>query len=520
MLTNAVRLAALVLTPCLLCTAAELPWSDTWTMELRGQDRTYVDYGGSSYLEIGKMDLADRDFVSDKDVALKLKFAALTRGGPQFYIDSELAITGGSERWPLLSDGDNLYLLGHMTTSGDGLALDLMHIVDAPSDAELIGEKLASIPATQYQERLKVAKWVQAEAENQGNRTYWYGAAKEIVRDTVRLAASEANKTRNLGLLLNAMDWAIELNNEPQLAAEIGSAAWVREQSGDDVAAVAQRMQGIGYVFYSDSDMQGWLEQSEALKREYEQRLATIHWRDAEAFYELGRWADKHADVLPQARELSHRAYRAGHQGNPNFNPIRKELGLDPVAESASTQRDNDFSDEATGVSLSGPRGWELSPTPAVSGTDATWIDPTSDTALIAVSITPPSDLNSLEALWRNEVEMLQARPNFAQETQEDVFTSNGPGKRMGFKYQVGDELRPSQLVMVFNRERQIAVMVQVDYVISEEEEALAAFNHVIENLTVQAPPPPPAPNAEAQPAPQALPSSAGRPPVAPVTAP
>lgn len=488
--------------------AASAPWDDVWTMDLKDEERTYVDLEDTSYLMIQPEELGDQLFVKGKDVAINLKFATLDRNSAAFYRAETLTVIGGEEHWARALDGDNLYLLGEVGFSDQGTPIiTIDHVVPAPSDAEIIAGKLDELAANDYAGRLALAKWARGQSETLGNQAWWLQAAADIVTQTVRSAAAVAAEQKDLGLLVEAMGWAIEDGHNRELAAELGSQSWVFASTNPMAAKVGEKMQAMGYVLSGEGDERRWMTQGEALTSQYQARMDTMHWRDAEGYFQLGRWADQHADVLPHARELAHQAYLKGQQADPRHAGIRRELGLPPVApDTAKAGYALDFN-SPEGVAVKAPQGWDRTAKPVSAGADVTWIDPRSDTAFLAVSVVDHETRPTMAVVWNLQIEQLQVRPGFQPGPVES--SNGGRIRRMKYRSQAGDEVRPAELVLLYNPTTGYGVSLMVSYVEQESEAVLAALEAAIDSVELpERPEPevPESPESGAAPTPPAAP--------------
>ena len=358
------------------------PWSETFAMTLQGKDRTYVVHEGNSFLMAAVEDLATPSFLNGKDVMFNAKLGRIEGTHVRFYNFPKVDADGPVELWRTRVDGDNLFVFGHMTYTGTVLHLQISAAASAPSDSQLIAERLSKVAADDLNGRLGVAAWVREQGNIQGNREFWLVSADTIISQVVDDATAQAEAKKDVALVIQAMTWCQDLLHDIPRAARLGSAAWIRTVGGTGAEDVAKRMRRWDLEFYNGQ----WRPRGEALTLEFTDRFNVIGWRDAENFYKLGRWADANAEVLPRARELSYRCYQAGFRANPNHNGIRRELGMELVAESGGTEAvQGDFKDANTGVLVAIPAGW--SRTNAIDGADVTWIDPSSDTAVISVKV-------------------------------------------------------------------------------------------------------------------------------------
>ena len=474
------------------CQASE-PWTSTWTMDLRGEERVMVEQDGKNFLLISHDDFQDPAFLHRKDVALLVKFAGSTGQRPMFYRLDGLRISADPQTWASAADGDNLWLLGHMTRTDTDLLLTVTQAIAAPSDAQIIQERLAQHRQDAYAARLDVAAWAREQADLQGNRQFWLDASRTIVTDVVRTAARSAAAAEDFDLLVQAMQWALDHGRLLPLAADIGSAAWARSKTADnssqagpeDIAALMNR---LGHVYYQGEDDGAWMPVVQALQRQYERRFTALDWRDAEGFYQLGRWADQHADILTNARELSHRAYQAGHQANPNHNGIRRALGMDPVAEEiAGVRAAQTFTDTDTGVSLSGPELWYRNAQPIDHDADATWYDPGSDTAYLALRLRQtPSSEAAAQIAWQQRLADVGVRRQFTTVgDSHDLRREQLRGRRIEYAFTEGEYRRFETMVMLYQPQGTALAWITVSYLDAERAAALTALDQALASLVI-----------------------------------
>ncbi len=472
---------------------ASEPWDSTWTMELRGEERVMVEHGGGIFLLISHDDLEDHAFLHRKDVALLVKFAGSVGQRPMFYRLDDMRVRADQHTWTAYADGDNLWLLGHMTRSDAGLLFTISNTIAAPSDAQIIQQRLEQHAQDAYEDRLQVAIWAQEQADIQGNRQLWIDASRTIVTDVVRTAARNAAITEDFDLLLQAMQWALDHGRRLPLAAEIGSAAWARTKSSDnssqagpdDIAALMNR---LGHVYYQGQDEGAWMPMTQALQRQYDRRFNALDWRDADGFYELGRWADQHADVLLNARELSHRAYQAGHQANPNHNGIRRALGMDPVPDQvAGTRAQQTYTDTNSGVTMTGPTLWYRNARPIDQDANATWYDPGSDTAYMALRLRrTPSSEAAAQIAWQQRLSEVGVRRQFTTVgDSQDLRREALRGRRIEYSFTEGEYRRLETMGMLYHPQGTALALITVSYLEAERDTALAAFDQAVTSLTI-----------------------------------
>lgn len=477
-------------------TAAEEPWEATWTMDLQGEERAFVDHLGESYLLVAEKDFDDPLFLNRKDIVLRAKFAGQQGDQPRFFNLSRIAVAGQLDALNAAASGDNLYLLGRIeATDGNRYRLTIAHILTAPSDATIIADRLATVASDDYNGRIEVARWARERSEQEGNRAFWTEASLDIVRTTARAAAARAEATGDGAFLLMAMDFAIQEAGDRTLAAELGTAEWVR--TSESAEMVTARMQELGFVFHevANDEFVGWLPKNESLVRAFEARYQAIDWRDAEAFFELGSSTDELVDVLPRARELSHRAFQAGFRANPNHNGIRRALGLEPVDESVSQGPrvvEARFFHASTGVMVTGPDGWVRDDTAGGTVAHATWIDRLSDTAFISVRVFDPAFTDGdMQVAWDGLVGDVQLRPDFAAgATSEEAGDGGTQIRRMGYTHTESDYQRSGVLTLVYDPAQSLAVGINASYVGDEEPATLTGMQQVLDNIVLPIPSP------------------------------
>jgi hypothetical protein len=387
--------------------------------------------------------------------------------GPRAYLYglSKLEASGPLELWRTRVDGDNLFVFGRVTVVGDLPKLQITAVETAPSDRQIIDKRLAAVvPADDFTGRLAVAAWVRENAAQQGNREYWLESADRIISQTIDDAAAQAEADKNVNLLLQAMGWSMDLLHDTLRAARLGSAAWIR--SGTPAAEeIARRMRRLDLEFYNGQ----WRPRGDALTQEFQDRFAAISWRDADTYYKLGRWADANAEVLPRARELSYRCYQAGFRANPNHNGIRRELGMEAVREGASVAvPQGDYRDSTSGLVVAGPQHW--SRTEPIEG-NATWIDPSSDTAFISLFVIKGADNPAdFSTLWNQQLATLRAKTGFTSLAEEKIDSAQGEARHVRYSYREGRLTRLSDMIVVQNPNGKAAVRLVAGYAEAEQD--------------------------------------------------
>jgi hypothetical protein len=463
-------------------TPAAKPWTETFAMTLKGKERTYVVHNGNSYLLATVDDLADANFLDQKDVVFNAKLGRVDGTKVRFYNLPKVEAEGPLELWRTRVDGDNLYVFGHMHRVNGVQHFAIAAAENAPSDSQIIADKLAGVAPDDLNARLGVAAWARDMANTQGNRELWLVAADNIVSQVIEDASAQAETKKDVALVLQAMGWCQDLLHDIPRAARIGSAAWIRTVGGTGAEEVAKRMRRWDLEFYNGQ----WRPRGDALAQEFADRFAAIGWRDAEGYYKLGRWADANAEVLPRARELSYRCYQAGFRANPNHNGIRRELAMEQVSDTAgATVPQGDFKDIATGVVLVGPPGW--SRTDPIDG-DVTWIDPASDTALITAKLLRTQDATAdFKTLWANQLNSIQSRSGFTNLSDEKLPFTQGVARKLRYSYQEGRYVRIAEMIVAQNPAGKAAVRIEASAAESEQEAVRKQLAAVFGKLVIPA---------------------------------
>jgi len=303
------------------------------------------------------------------------------------------------------------------------------------------------------------------------------------------------------------MTWCQDLLHDIPRAARLGSAAWIRTAGGTGAEDVAKRMRRWDLEFYNGQ----WRPRGEALTLEFTDRFNAIGWRDSENFYKLGRWADANAEVLPRARELSYRCYQAGFRANPNHNGIRRELGMELVQDSGGGEAmQGDFKDSNTGVVVNTPPGW--SRTEPIEGNAVTWIDPSSDTAVISAKVLRVEDEGqNFKTLWDAQLASEQTKPGFSNLGDEKLTFARGEAHRLRYSYHEGRYVRLAELLLAYNKTAKVGVRFEASAAENEAESVHKQLQTAFSKLEI--------PNAPV-PADQAAPPAAATPPGASKSAP
>ena len=425
--------------------AKDKPWKETFAMTLKGKERTYVVYQENSYLLVNPDDLTDPAFLHHKDVVIAAKLGRIAQGTVTFYNMPKVIATGPTELWRTRIDGDNLYVFGHFTIINGTQYLSLVAAESAPSDQQIIDQKMATVPADNLEARLAAAVWARDAGVVQGNREFWLVAADNIISQVVDDAVAKAETSKDVALILKTMSWCQDLLHDIPRAARIGSAPWIRQIDGTGAEDVAKYMRRWDLAFYAGQ----WRPRGEALNQEFQDRFTAMGWRDAEGYYKLGRWAEGYAEVLPRARELSYRAYQAGLRADPNHNGIRRELGMDAATGVSSVKSQGEFKDSLTGISIPIPPGWNRAD--PING-DASWIDPSSDTAYITAKILRDlPNLADFGAVWASQLASVQGKAEFTSAPEEKLTFPNGHARLMRYSYREGRYLRVAAMILAIN---------------------------------------------------------------------
>jgi len=488
-------------------------WSESFTMQLRERPRTFVMLASVAYLTIQPDDLADPLFLVGKDVMLAAKYERGDAGRAWFYGYDRLVAQGQPGQWATRLEGDNLYVFGRIVTAPLGLELRVTDVALGESDAQTIARRLEQVPVQDHPGRLHVAAWVREAGEKQGNRDFWNAAADTIVTQTVEVAAQTAASAKDAGLLAQAVGWSLDLLSDPVVAARVASQPWLFDAGGPEAEAIAKRLRALRYDYYKGA----WRSRPESLGMQFEDRFSAIAWRDADAYYKLGRWVEANAEEMPRARELSHRCYQAGFRADPAHNGLRREMGLGPVAAGGDARRslEGAYQDPA-GVTIDGPEGWVRSQ--PIDG-DATWNDPRSETAYISVRVLTDNELApTFAAIWSATLAPFATRSGFARLEESALDVANGgEGKRLRFTYREGRYTRFAEVILAWQPTAKAAAILSASYTEAEQKATSEALSATYAKLAFPAAPvtpstTPPSGAATGTPAPPTAPSPAANP--------
>jgi hypothetical protein len=451
-------------------------------MILQDQDRTFVVYEKITYLMLIPEDSSNNAFLAGKDVLLAGKFERSDHENAFFYHYDTLPLIGQAEYWNTRLDGDNLFVFGRISGSGN-LVLKSKTILDAPSDGSLIERRLKSLEAKDYPGRMQVAIWAHAQAETQGNREFWLQASDTISTAVVKDALATLDKNHDAALLRQAFDWSLTFIDDKKIAADIASLAWIGD-AGDVAEYTAKAMRKLDYTVYNGR----WLPHVVAVQTEFNQRFDAIKWKDADGYYKLGRWVESQSDVLPNSRELEHRCYQAGFRADEKHNGIRHKLGMPRAAGASSVEigTAERYQNTATGISVAAPEGWASSN--PIEGGDVTWVDPSSETAYISVRILPKADQQgSFDEIFGNRRNALQAKSGFTMIDEVAVPFAAGQGRRIHYSTVEGRFIRLAEMTILM--QAPVAIIIHASYADTEAASVQKAVDAVCASVV-----PPPAP--------------------------
>lgn len=466
--------------------ADDFPWSESFTMSIGGQERTFASYHGGNYLVLAATDGANRTLLlGTKDIVLTAKFerdgVTGTRQRVRLSGFPDIVAEGDAQLFATRLEGDNLYFFGTLTMADVGKGkLDITAVEVAPSDAQIIARQLADVAPGDYAGRLKAAAAIRDRAQTQPNKEFWLASADNIVAQIIDDASTAAEKAKDPALANQAITWAIDVLKDPTKAGRVASSAWLRTPGQVGADEIAKRMRRLGLELYKEQ----WRPRVEALSMEYEDRFAAINWKDADAYYRLGRWADLHGDFLPRARDRSYRCYQAGYRANPNHQGIRNELGLPNAVRGDGTQAIGtaDYQHAPTGALVPAPQGWKRGD--RIEG-DITWIDPSSETTYIAATVIETPDNMQMDGLWNGVIAALRSKPEFQITEEEEPLFPQGIAKRMRFTFREGRYLRLHETILAFNSQARTAVRLDSAYSDEEAQSVHTALLSTFDRLVI-----------------------------------
>ncbi len=422
---------------------AQAPWSQSFVTQVRGKNRQFVAYDGRTYMLVAADELAG-GLGDGQDVALTGKLRKLSGNKFGLYRVDNLVIETVGESLAGKIDGDNLYLVGSITANGRDRTMSVQHATIAPSDAKLLLERMLGIADDDWDRRLGVVSWCRDQARTAGNADFWSATADSLLTSVIDELVKKSAERKDLALTVRALDLALNQLHDKGLAARVCSPTWIRQHGGAQAETLGRRMRGLGYALYKEA----WLPRAQALEREYEDRFAALVWKDAEGFYQLGRWADENAEMLPRARERSWRCYQAGFNADPSHIGIARELGVQPQAQATVAVVGggpaNDFLDLESGLRVPAPDGWRRGQ--PVGGAPA-WNDPASETAFLTVRpLRVPVDA---EAQWNVLIEEARARPGYVENALNLDDRGNRIVRSLRSTWIEGDQQRFSAVILL-----------------------------------------------------------------------
>ncbi len=477
--------------------ADAFPWSETFAMPIAGQDRTFVVYHSGSYMMLSPADAANKPLLlGSKDVVTTAKFErdGLTGARQRLRLSSfpEVIAEGDSTLFAARLEGDNLFLFGTLSMPEVGKGrFEVRAVEAAPSDAQIIAKQLEGIPATDYAARLKAAAAIREHAGSQPNKEYWLAASDNVVLAVIDDASAAAALTKDVALANLTITWAIDILHDPTKAGRVGATPWIRSGSTPGTEEILKRLRHLGLELYKDQ----WRPRGESLSLEFEDRFAAIQWKDADAFYRLGRWSDLNGDTLPRSKDRSYRCYQAGYRANPNHQGIRNELGLPNNVRGDGTQAEAtaDFQHPASGTLVPAPRGWKRGE--RIEG-DITWIDPDSETAYLAAGIVATPSNPQIDPLWSALLGALSAKQEFAVlETEEPTFPQ-GVARSMRYQFREGKYLRQHEVLLALNPQAGVAVRLDAGFANEEQAMVHQVLVSTFDRLVIPSKPPTSAPVA------------------------
>ncbi len=431
-------------TPTSTYSLEEGPWTDIWGMELRGAERIFVEYNGVNYMAIEPADFATQEFLTGKEILLTGKYDRLELSTVHLFGMPVIDIhTVDTKTWSTVADGDNIYMLGIITSiEPSRINLDVHAVVHAASDAQLLDDMVKAIDATNHSKLYELATWIRQEALSKGNRGYWDSRAESVCRLAIQSAVTNAQATVDTELFLLALSWSEHFLRDQAYSATVASAEWITSAPPAFIRAISTHMSSKGFVLQDSI----WMTQADSLTKECAKRFAAIHWSNADAYYELSQWIDQYGDVLPDASQLRHKTLQAGLAADDTHNGIRRALGMPLVSNESTANIPTDYTHQKLKLTLPGPEDWKRSAV-AISG-DATWTTPESDTAYISLKIIEHDSLpTTIDGLWSTQLPEFSNRSNYAVSPTQLSF--NLPMSRsLVFTYSDGKDNRQGILVV------------------------------------------------------------------------
>jgi hypothetical protein len=178
-----------------------------------------------------------------------------------------------------------------------------------------------------------------------------------------------------------------------------------------------------------------------------------------------------------------------------------------------------DFKDAATGVVVLNPQGW--SRTAPIDGADVTWIDPSSDTALISAKVLRAEEEGqAFKALWEAQKVSVKAKSTFIDLGEEKLTFARGDAVRLKYSFHEGRYVRLAELLLAYNKTSKVGVRIEAGAAENEAEAVHKQLQAVFAKLDIpnatapadqagapgapKTATPAPAPGAAVQPAPPA----------------
>lgn len=464
-------------------TGGSAPWKVSFTTTVRDAERSFVELEGRTYLLI-KAEEAVSALNDGQDVALIGKLRRLPGDRFGLYRADGLVLSASGDALAGKLDGDNLYLAGRLGINGGKGTLQVAKAVPAESDNQLLQTRLAGIADDDWDRRLAVVAWCREQAKSTGSDA-WSATADIQLAKVIDDMGAKAGERRDVALITRAIDLTLGQLKDPVVAARVASPAWIRQHGGPQAETIGRRMRGLGFALYRDR----WQPRPQALEQEFEDRFAATSWKDAEAYYRLGRWADENSEALPRGRERSWRCYQAGNRADPSHPGLARELGIQPVSAGAAPGTSGAgaalatmFIDLESGLQVPAPANWRR----GQSQTDgnASWIDPDSDTATILVrALKPPVDPSAAWALIQNEA---RGRPGFIEVASTE--SQQGPLKLSTLRstWSEGDQQHYAAVTLAYLSADKPAAILEARGLPSERERLDAALDASAAGTTVQ----------------------------------
>jgi hypothetical protein len=462
------------------------PWKSSFSTNVRGGDRTFVEHLGQTYVLIQASEITN-GFGDGQEVALTAKLRRLPGDRFGFYHADGTVVTGTRDALAGKLDGDNLYLTGslRLTDAATGQRIfTIRSALPAPSDAQLLAARQMGIAEDDWDRRLGVVSWCRDQARLSGSDAWSTTADAQLAR-IIDDMGTRSVEHRDVALVSRAIDLALGQLKDTVVASRIASPAWIRQHGGPQAEAISRRMRGLGFSVYQEK----WLPRPQALEQEYEDRFTAMSWKDAEGFYKLGRWADDNAESLPRGRERSWRCYQAGNRADPAHIGLARELGLKPVNGTGTSSTSSDanpaqgtaFVDLETGLRVSAPAGWRHGPSQT---NGIAWIDPESETATILVHmVRPPVDDN---ASWNLATEEARARPGFIEVAASETEVAPLRLRFLRSIWTEGEQQRYAALALAYISPDKPAAILEVRGLPSERPRLDAALDAAAASTTVQ----------------------------------